>query len=159
MRLGLTLAASIMILASTAQADEKAVEPYVQSDAKAGVLPMTTDAVFQAFHGRDGVDRIVHRLNWFHNHDPRLVDTFKAADNERLERTLSEMLCYILGGPCHYTGREMKDLHKDMGVQVFQLNAQIEDLQTAMSEEHVPVWAQNKLLAKLAPLKRMIVVR
>ena len=159
MRLGLTLAASIMILASTAQADETAVEPYVQSDANAGVLPMTTDAVFQAFHGRDGVDRIVHRLNWFHNHDPRLVDTFKAADNERLERTLSEMLCYILGGPCHYTGREMKDLHKDMGVQVFQLNAQIEDLQTAMSEEHVPVWAQNKLLAKLAPLKRMIVVR
>ena len=91
--------------------------------------------------------------------DAILVDTFKAADNERLERTLSEMLCYIRGGPCHYTGREMKDLHKDMGVQVFQLNAQIEDLQKAMAEEHVPVWAQNKLLAKLAPLERLIVVR
>lgn len=155
----LKLAAVVIVFAGSAAAQEKPVDPYVQSDANADVAPMTTDAVFLAFHGRAGIDRIVHRLNWFHNNDPRLADTFKAADNARLERTLSEMLCYILGGPCHYTGREMKELHKDMGVQVFQLNAQIEDLQRAMTEEHVPVWAQNKLLAKLAPLERVIVSR
>ena len=155
----LMLAASIAIAASSARAEEKSVEPYVQSDANAHVSPMTTDAAFQAFHGRAGIDRIVHRLTWFENNDQRLADTFKTADNERLERTLSEMLCYSLGGPCHYSGREMKDLHKDMGIQVFQLNALIEDLQKAMAEEAVPVWAQNKLLAKLAPLERLIVVR
>ena len=155
----LTLGASILALAFAAQAEEKTVEPYVPSDANAHVSPMTTDAAFQAFHGRSGINRIVRRLTWFENNDPRLADTFKTADNERLERTLSEMLCYSLGGPCHYSGREMKDLHKDMGIQVFQLNALIEDLQKAMAEEAVPVWAQNRLLAKLAPLERLIVIR
>lgn len=152
-------AAALLVCAPGALAQEKPVDPYTPSDANADVAPMTDDAVFQAFHGKAGVDRIVHRLNWFHNNDPRLSDVFKAADNARLERTLSEMICYILGGPCHYTGREMKDLHKDMGVQTYQMNVQIEDLQRAMAEEHVPVWAQNKLLGKLAPLKRVIVVR
>jgi hemoglobin len=46
-----------------------------------------------------------------------------------------------------------------MGVQRYQQNAQIEDLQKAMAEEHVPDWAQNRLLAKLAPLERVTVTR
>lgn len=159
MRLPFALAAVLSLLAASARAEETKVEPYVQSDANAGVSPMTDDAVYQAFHGREGIARIVHRLNALHHQDPRLADTFKTADNARLERTLTEMFCYILGGPCHYTGREMRDMHKDMGIQVYQLNAQIEDLQQAMAEEKVPDWAQNRLLAKLAPLRRIIVVR
>ena len=69
------------------------------------------------------------------------------------------MLCYVLGGPCHYTGRDMASVHRDMGAQIAQQNAQIEDLQKAMAEEQVPVWAQNRLLARLAPLERVTVTR
>jgi hemoglobin len=37
-----------------------------------------------------------------------------------------------------------------------QFNALVEDLQKAMSERGIPFRAQNKLLAKLAPLHRDI---
>ncbi len=148
-----------LALPFTAGATEKPVDPYVQSDRNAGVTPIQGDAVYKAFHGKAGIDRIGHRLNGYHHTDPRISDLFHAADDQRLERTLSEMFCYVLGGPCHYTGRDMASAHKDMGVQIAHQNAQIEDLQKAMAEEHVPVWAQNKLLAKLAPLERVTVTR
>ncbi len=148
-----------LALPFTAGATEKPVDPYVQSDRNAGVTPIQGDAVYKAFHGKAGIDRIVHRLNGYHHTDPRISDLFHAADDQRLERTLSEMFCYVLGGPCHYTGRDVASAHKDMGVQIAHQNAQIEDLQKAMAEEHVPVWAQNKLLAKLAPLERVTVTR
>ena len=107
-----------LALPFTAGATEKPVDPYVQSDRNAGVTPIQGDAVYKAFHGKAGIDRIVHRLNGYHHTDPRISDLFHAADDQRLERTLSEMFCYVLGGPCHYTGRDMASAHKDMGVQI-----------------------------------------
>lgn len=53
----------------------------------------------------------------------------------------------------------MKAVHTDMGVQMKDFNALVEVLQTAMDAEQVPFSAQNKLLAKLAPMKRVIVER
>jgi len=53
----------------------------------------------------------------------------------------------------------MKTAHKDMGLQQADFNAVVEDLQWAMDREHVPTWAQNRLLAKLAPMERMVVTR
>ena len=112
-----------------------------------------------AFHGKDGVDRIVASLIVSYHTDPRLTDIFHAADFPRLERLLSEQFCYVLGGPCHYTGRDMRSAHHDQGLQTRDFDALVEDLQAAMDKEHVPFWAQNRLLAKLAPMKRLVVTR
>jgi hemoglobin len=91
--------------------------------------------------------------------DPRISDIFRAADVERLHRTLTEFICYISGGPCHYTGRDIKSVHRDMGLQNADLDAMIEDLQSAMEAEKVPFRDQNRLLAKLAPMQRLVVER
>jgi hemoglobin len=133
--------------------------PYTVSDANAGARPMAGDAVFRAFHGKDGIDRMVADLVSRYKADPRIKDIFAAADDRRLARMLSEQICYITGGPCHYTGRDMRAAHADMGVQTADFNALVEDLQAAMDAEKIPVWAQNKLLAKLAPMKRIVVTR
>ena len=78
------IAALALALPSLAPAAEKPVDPYVQSDSNAGVTPIRGDAVFKAFHGKAGIDRIVHRLNQYHHSDPRLSDLFHAADDARL---------------------------------------------------------------------------
>lgn len=135
------------------------IAPYTISDANAGASPITDPAVFQAFHGKDGVDRIVDSLMVSAHTDPRISDIFHATDFDRLSRLLKEQVCYILGGPCHYTGRDMKTAHADQGLQVRDFNALVEDLQAAMRQEGVPFWAQDKLLAKLAPMKRTTVTR
>jgi hemoglobin len=50
----------------------------------------------------------------------------------------------------------MRTAHKDFDIDRMQFNALVEDLQKAMSERRIPFHAQNKLLAKLAPLHRDI---
>lgn len=91
--------------------------------------------------------------------DPRISDVFKAKDTVRLKRTLFEQFCYILGAGCEYTGRTMEAAHRDLGLQRADLNALVENLQRAMREGKVPFSAQNRLLAKLAPMERDVVVR
>ena len=138
---------------------EEAVAPYTVSDANAGTAPLKDDAVYRALHERSGIERIVTDLLERCRTDPRIKDIFKATDFERLNRTLTEQICYISGGPCHYTGRDMKTAHADMGLQNADLNALVEDLQQAMDKEHIPFHVQNRLLAKLAPMQRSVVQR
>jgi len=134
-------------------------EPYVVSDANAGTAPIQGDAIYKAFHEEAGIDRVVGDLVKLYHSDARLKDIFAATDDDKLHRHLTEQICYVSGGPCHYTGRDMESAHRDMGVQQADFNALVEDLQIAMDQEHVPVWAQNRLLAKLAPMERVIVAR
>jgi hemoglobin len=91
--------------------------------------------------------------------DPRISDIFRNQDMVRLRRTLKEQFCFILGGGCDYTGRDMLRAHKDMGVQRADLSALVENLQAAMRKEGVAFGAQNRLLAKLAPMHRDVVQR
>lgn len=77
----------------------------------------------------------------------------------RLKRTLSEQFCYLLGAGCDYTGRDMRSTHADMGVTKADMNALVENLQAAMREAGVPFPAQNRLLAKLAPMSGEVVTR
>ena len=151
--------AALMLLTAFADPPEEAVDPYVQSDANAGATPLKDDATFRAFHGMAGLQRIAADLVAFSHADPRTADIFRAADNARLKRTLAEQFCYILGGGCHYSGRDMKSVHADMGLQTADFGALVENLQRAMDKERVPFRAQNRLLAKLAPMKRVVVVR
>ncbi|NAV96740.1 group I truncated hemoglobin, partial [Salmonella sp. hn-h2] len=64
-----------------------------------------------------------------------------------------------LDGPCTYTGRDMASVHKGMGVNRADFNALVEDLQKAMNQHKIPFRAQNKLLAKLAPMHKVIITR
>jgi len=139
--------------------NEEAVDPYVQSDANAGARPFEGDAMWKAFHGQAGVDRIVDEMVDLSLRDPRIRDIFEAHDMVRLRRTLKEQFCYILNGGCRYTGRDMKSVHKDLGVQRTDFNALVEHLQTAMDREKIGFRDQNRFLAKLAPMQRDTVER
>ncbi|MBU1289470.1 MAG: group 1 truncated hemoglobin, partial [Alphaproteobacteria bacterium] len=99
----------------------------------------------------DLVDRVIV--------DPRIEGIFRASDLVRLRRTLKEQFCYLLGGPCDYTGRDMVEAHKDQGITMREFNALVESLQLAMDTEGVPFAMQNRLIAKLAPMQRDVVTR
>jgi hemoglobin len=150
---------AMVLAAGPALAQERPVDPYVQSNANAGATPFKDDRLFLAFHGKDGISRIVDRTVEGAVKDPRTADIFKATDLVRLRRTLKEQLCYVLGGPCDYTGRTMKEAHKDQGVQQTDFNILVEHLQAAMRAEGVSYRDQNKLLSKLAPMEPDVVER
>jgi hemoglobin len=140
-------------------AGEDTVDVYTPSNANAGATPFSGPGLMKAFHGSDGINRIVDDLDEHLQRDPRTAEIVHASDRVRFRRTLKEDFCYILGGGCDYTGRDMASAHRDHGIDTLEFNAVVELLQEAMTREGVPFAEQNKLLAKLAPMKRDIVVR
>lgn len=147
------------IVMSTEHPDEEAVEPYVQSNAHAGATPFAGTEMWEAFHGAEGVSRIVDGMVDRNIVDPRIAGTFVGHDLVRIRRTLKEQFGYILGGPVDYTGRDMTSSHRDLGLQAADMGALVENLQAAMRDEGVSFQAQNRFLAKLAPMRRDVVVR
>ncbi len=135
------------------------LEPYPHSDANAGAAPFKGTAMARVFGGKDGIRGITDRTLDLSEADPRIKAIFAAHDMVRLRRTLFEQVCFILGGGCRYSGRDMKTVHKGMGTTRADLNALVENLQRAMREAHVPFAAQNRLLAKLAPMVRAVTER
>ena len=91
--------------------------------------------------------------------DPRTQPFFANADQVRVKRQLTEQFCVILGGDCTYSGRDMRSSHKGQDIDRGHFNALVEVLQVAMDKHGVPFRAQNKLLAKLAPMHREIVTK
>lgn len=138
---------------------EDPVDPYTHGNANAGTAPFKGTQMLRAFHGRAGIDRIADDLVSRLIVDKRIAEIFKGQDEVRLRRLLKEQFCYVLNGGCAYSGRTMKDAHKNLGLQTADVGALVEDLQAAMRREGVAFFAQNRFLAKLAPLKRDSVER
>jgi len=153
------LAAGAPEIPSAQFPNEEAVDPYTTSNANAGATPFEGDEMLKAFHGREGIGRVVDTMVDLNVADPQIGDFFRATDLVRLRRTLREQFCYVLNGGCDYTGRAMKETHKDQGTQNADFNRLVENLQKAMDKEGVPFRAQNRFLAKLAPMQRAIVER
>ena len=144
---------------STDHPGEEAVAAYAQSPANAGAAKFEGDTLWRAFHEKPGVDRVVDELIDRSLANPQISDIFKSHDMVRLRRTLKEQFCYLLNGPCDYSGRDMKAAHKDLGLQTTDFNILVEELQAAMDHEKIGYRDQNRLLAKLAPMQRLTVER
>ncbi len=108
---------------------------------------------------RPGVARIVDGLVARNVADPRISGTFVSHDLVRLRRTLKEQFGYILGGACRLYRPGHGKLAPRPGLQPADMGALVENLQAAMADERVPFRAQNRFLAKLAPMKRDVVTR
>ena len=155
----LTFALLLALQYAPAMPGEDAVAPYPVADANAGASPFSGTRMLAAFHGVEGIGRVVDDLVETSRNDPRISEIFKGQDMVRLRRTLKEQLCYILGGGCTYSGRDMAASHKELGIQTKDMNALVANLQKAMKREHVHFAAQNAFLAKLAPMKHDVVRR
>lgn len=125
----------------------------------AGAEPIAGNATYKDFHEKAGIQRIMDDFIPRITSDPRIKDRFATTNLDRLKLMLVEQVCYLTGGPCAYGGRDMKEAHASLGLQNLDFNALAEDLQLSMDKEKVPFAAQNRLLAKLAPMQRAIVTK
>ena len=89
--------------------------------------------------------------------DSRINARFANADIPRLKRLLVEQICQGTGGPCKYTGRDMRSSHRGMNVTDAQFNALVEDLVKTLDKFKVPATEKGELLAILGPMKSDIV--
>ncbi|WP_249276420.1 group I truncated hemoglobin [Sphingomonas baiyangensis] len=138
---------------------EEPVAAYAPSNANAGARAFAGDGMAKAFGGQAGIRRIVDTFVNRNFADPVIGEIFANHDQVRLRRTIFEQFCFILNAGCDYSGRDMRNAHKDMGVQQADMNRIVENLQFAMAAEGVSFAAQNRFLSKLAPMRGQVVER
>jgi hemoglobin len=108
-------------------------------------------AVVDEFVNRVGAD---NRINSFFKEtvaDPTRLATFKT--------NLVNQICQGSGGPCKYTGKDMKAAHAGMGITDANFNALVEDLVGALDKFKVGDKEKNDLLGVLGPMKGDIVTK
>lgn len=89
--------------------------------------------------------------------DNRINGRFAATDIPKLKKNLVDQICNASGGPCAYTGRDMKTSHKGMRIQEAEFNALVEDLVKSLNKFKVGKTEQGELLGALGSMKGDIV--
>ena len=89
--------------------------------------------------------------------DDRINGKFGRTDVPRLKKMLVDQVCEATGGPCTYTGRDMRRTHDGMGVTAGEFDALVEDLVATLDEFDVPKAEQDELLGLLGPMRGDIV--
>jgi len=152
--------ATALLFAQSALAQATSAMPD-QSAAMAATAPRdpSLKPVFDEFGGKPG---LVTLMNDFMDNlmaDSRTRPYFANSDREHIKVELVDQFCVILDGPCTYTGKDMEKVHRSLGINRAAFNALVEDLQTAMNKNRIPFRAQNKLLAKLAPMHKAVITK
>jgi hemoglobin len=117
------------------------------------------DSLYQAPGRQAGITRMVEGMLLNIAADPRIVRHFEKVDIVRLRNKLVEQVCVEAGGPFTYTGDSMEESHKGQSLTRSDFNALVENLQAAMTAQGVAMPAQNRLLARLAPMRAQIIER
>lgn len=107
--------------------------------------------------GEQGVRAITDRLLDRFANDPKVAPFFAHVDIPLFARHFGEFICVVADGPCRYSGDAMDEVHHGMHIDEAQFNAVVEDLIDAMTDQHVPVRVQNRLIARLAPLRPEVI--
>jgi hemoglobin len=89
--------------------------------------------------------------------DNRINGKFSGANIPRLKMMLVDQICQASGGPCTYSGRDMKSAHAGMGVTGPEFDALVGDLTATLSKFKVGEREKNELLGALGPMKKDIV--
>ena len=76
---------------------------------------------------------------------------------KRIRQHVIDQICMAAGGPCAYTGRDMKTSHKGMGITESDWNAAAAHLVATLDKFKVPEKEKNELLGAVSSFKKDIV--
>src|SRR5689334_8983109 len=102
-------------------------------------------AVVDEFVARVAADKRINGFFAATAADPKRLASFKGK--------LVDQICEASGGPCKYTGKNMKEAHQGMGVSGADFNALVEDLVGALDKFKVAAKDKDALLGVLGPMK------
>jgi len=122
-----------------------------------GMMPMPQKSLYDRLGGQPAITAVVDDFVGNVAADTRINRFFARTDIPRLKRLLVEQICQGTGGPCTYTGRDMKTTHAGMGITDAQFNALVEDLVKTLDKFKVPEKEKGELLGVLGPMKPSIV--
>jgi hemoglobin len=116
-------------------------------------------SLYERLGGIDAISAVVDEFMKIAGADERINKKFArtAQDGKRVRLHFIEQVCMLTGGPCKYTGDNMKKAHRNMGMTEGEFTAGVEDLTKALDKFNVPAQEKGELLTALAQFKRDIV--
>jgi hemoglobin len=84
--------------------------------------------------------------------DARINARFLNTEIPAFEESLSNQVCEATGGPCKYTGKNMKEAHAGMGITEAEFGALVENLKKSLTKFNVPQAEQDELVGALATM-------
>jgi hemoglobin len=123
----------------------------------AGLAAAAAPTLYDRLGGETGVAAITGSLIDRVSADPSLGRSFKDTNLKRIKKLLAEQICDLSGGPCHYSGDSMKEVHAGHHISEAEFYGMVDTLRSVLKQQHVTLSATNELLRLLAPMKRDIV--
>ena len=114
-------------------------------------------SLYDRLGGKPAITTVVDQFVVNVANDKRINERFATTDIHRLKKNLIDQVCMASGGPCTYTGRDMKTTHTGMRITTAYFNALVEDLVASLDKVKVPEAEKKELLGILGPMKKDIV--
>jgi hemoglobin len=118
---------------------------------------MTEKSLYDRLGGKPAITAVVDDFVGRVAADTRINGKFANANIPRLKTMLVDQICQASGGPCTYTGRDMKSAHAGIGITGEEFDALVDDLVATLNKFKVPEREKNELLGALGPMKKDIV--
>jgi hemoglobin len=135
-----------------------AVAPFCSAPPQA--FAQQQDTLYHRLGGYDALaavtDDFIQRLST----DPqekRFFGGLSVDSQKRLRQHVVDFLCSATGGPCYYTGRDMKTAHTGLKITEDDWNAAVKDLVATLDKFKVPDKEKNEVLTAVSGLKGDIV--
>ena len=103
----------------------------------------------------DFIDRVF--VNATINANPNIYKARKEERKPGLKTQVSTLVCFATGGPCKYTGLDMKTAHKDFHITEKEWQALMTDFRASLSKFKVPQAEQKELIAIVESTKKDMV--
>jgi hemoglobin len=144
------LAALAALSPSLALAQARATAPPKPSlyDRLGGLYPIA--AVVDDF-----IDRVY--VNAALNANPNIAKARSEVRRAGLKMQVANQVCMVTGGPCAYTGKNMKEAHAGFQITPQEWDALMVDFRASLDKFKVPAAEQNELIAIVESTKADIV--
>jgi len=119
--------------------------------------PVDPNSLYARLGQRPGIEAVMTDFVTRAATDRRIGKRFEKTDAKALIAKLTDQLCEATGGPCKYTGKDMKTAHAGMKITNREWNITGGHIVAAMRAKKVGAKEQKEVMAALGPMQKDIV--
>ena len=115
------------------------------------------ETVFDRLGGHEAVESVVNDFYDRVLNDERVIHHFEDSNTAELRAHQVQFISAVTGGPVEYSGDDMREAHRGMGITDTEFNVVAEHLDTALAENGVPDEDRELVLETVEELRPEIV--
>jgi len=151
------VAAALLALATASCKESKPPAADTTAETAAAAAVPAEQSLYDRLGGKDAITAVIDDFVANVAADKRINARFANTNIPHLKQMLVEQVCQATGGPCTYTGKNMKDAHKGMKITDADFTALVEDLTKSLDKFKVAEKEKGELLSALGGMKGDIV--